>query len=174
MYLCREGYGTVKYLSGQVHIPLKLSEIVGSSIFQLSFGIDTLQIVGMGMSPHKKVYFEYSLSRFASLDCIFQKQDDWLKYSRLFILYVLETLNFQFFSGKVAAYNKVKLWVFTGEYRNYRTADKLREELETNYFNKDDLPKNLETEFGKLKGMSNYLVYIIQILSMASLLIHNL
>ena len=52
MYLCREGYGTVKYLSGLVHIPLKLSEIVGSSIVQLTFGIDTLQIVGMGMSPH--------------------------------------------------------------------------------------------------------------------------
>ena len=51
MYLCREGYSTVKYLSGLVHIPLKLSEIVGSSRVQLTFGIDTLQIVGMGMSP---------------------------------------------------------------------------------------------------------------------------
>ena len=111
-------------------------------------------------ASHKKGYFEYSLSRFESLDRIFQKQDDWLKYSRLFILYVLETLNFQFFSGKEATYNKVKLWVFTGEYYNIRAADKLRVELETNYFNKDELPKNLQTEFGKLKGMSNYLVYV--------------
>ena len=108
----------------------------------------------------KKGYLEYSLSRFVSFDCIFQKQDDWLKYSRLFILYVLETLNFQFFSGKEAAYNKVKLWVFTGESRDFRAADKLREELERNHFNKDELPKNLQTEFGKLKGMSNYLVYV--------------
>ena len=45
----------MKYLSGLVHIPLKLSEIVGSSRVQLTFGIDTLQIVGMGMSPQNSL-----------------------------------------------------------------------------------------------------------------------
>ena len=68
----------------------------------------------------------------------------------------------------------MKLWVFTGEGYSGRGADKLREDMERNYFNKDELPKNLQSEFGKLTGMSNYLVYMLQILSVALLLTHNL
>ena len=55
----------------------------------------------------------------------------------------------------MAKYKKVKLWVFTGETEKFRNADKLREDMERNYFNKDELPKNLQSEFGKLNGMSN-------------------